>query len=590
MGQNDPDIQIEIKTTGAAQAKKDIQDVANSTKNVGKEAASSLKQVEAFGKQIASAYRESGGGVKGLFSAITAGGAAAAGILASVAGAAALAAKAIHQYAENEEALTKLNQAVANQGRLTEHYSKQLRELASQMEEGTAIAGERWLGVLEQLTKHGANADNIEEYAKAVENLAGLMGGDVEDAARIFARAMHGNFEQLHRLGITIKENVSLHEQLIDIQKQLAEMGGGILHSRLKTVNGSFTEMGLAVNNVFQELGYLIDRLLFVTPALALQARLLEWLNKLFPQTAANVDNLKNRIPPTTAAINDGNAALQANAEALKDISKQYDEAARAADEYRKQQEESDDATLENQLAKIDNQLARGEIDEPTAQAASSYFRTSSRNRKAASKVTSFREEEDSLRAQESQAFTKYSNADQAAGERSKKVEALKQIAREYGIADPTDPRQIELFVNQAVAEGRAGKDIGKIRGIPGAIEDERSAKIEAARAKQEYEDTFAQTSPRRVELERQSRLESLRGQTGGVQANTELINLAKNGGIDASRVQNAVTRAIGNVQSQFDQLGDAVANPIMELNKTIIDLRKRLQTVEKQVSNQRNK
>jgi hypothetical protein len=242
MGQGDPDIQINIKTTGAAQAKKETQDLAKETKGLGeayKSAGGGAKGLAAAAKQAATIFKEAGGGIKGVAAVASSSGAAIIGVLGGITGALILAKKAVHEFGESEEVFTRLQQAMANQGQLTEAYSKRLQDLAGSLQTTTTIADEKWLAVLEQLTKFGANPDNIEQYAEAVKNLAGLLNGDIEDAARTFTRAMHGNFEQLHRVGIAVKENVSDHEKLVDVMRQLAEMGGGILEAGLKrsTVN-----------------------------------------------------------------------------------------------------------------------------------------------------------------------------------------------------------------------------------------------------------------------------------------------------------------------------------------------------------------
>ncbi len=68
-----------------------------------------------------------------------------------------------------------LNVALAQTAQYTEANSEKLQKMAEDLQETTAIADDRWLGVIQRLIQFGASADEIEPVTNAVKNLAGIM-------------------------------------------------------------------------------------------------------------------------------------------------------------------------------------------------------------------------------------------------------------------------------------------------------------------------------------------------------------------------------------------------------------------------------
>ena len=184
------------------------------------------------------------------------------GILAkgAVAGAAALelAKKSIEAFAEKETEVAKLNQALANSGQYSEEASAQVQELADKFEELTGIDDGKFINVARTLLQFGANRDNLEQYTQAVVNLAGLLGGDVEQAAFLFGKAMQGSTEMLSRYGIHVDSALSKTQQLEQIMQQAAQRGGGQLLATQGTLGRGFTDLGISTGKWFTGLGSII--------------------------------------------------------------------------------------------------------------------------------------------------------------------------------------------------------------------------------------------------------------------------------------------------------------------------------------------
>jgi hypothetical protein len=594
MGQNDPDIQIEIKTTGAAQAKKEVQDLAKEAKGLGeayKSAGGGLKGLTETGKEAAQIFNKAGGGMSGLGAVISSAGAAIIGVMGGVAGAVAFATKAIHEFAGGEEVFTKVEQALANQGRLTEAYSRKLKQLASDMQEATAIADEKWLAVLEQLTKHGAAPENIVEYTDAVKNLAGLMGGDVEDAARVFTRAMHGNFEMLHRLGIEVKDNVSQHEKLIDVQKQLAEMGGGILEARLKTVNGSFATLSLTVSDFFKAVGGVISQEPLFHTALGGLIGMTRTLIKAFPEAAINADLFKNKMPSVKAAVDDAVPSLRDAGSAIQDIGKDYADAAKAADAFRQQEEEAADLQLADQIAQVENKLARHAIDQPAADAQIKILRDASLQRTSQQRLGSFETERKDLLGKQSASFNAMTAAEGEAGQKSGKVaELLKFADRYFGIKpeQANDQRFIEQYLAQNAKLGIKTPELEKLATIPAAIDAERSAKQKLEISRNANTQTLNQTEPRLTELERLSQNESLRLRTAKTQTDTDVVKISESG-INVRSLTGSVLQSTGALRGQLQELGAAIRTKDDTILQILNNLTRQVQETERRANKSRN-
>ncbi len=172
----------------------------------------------------------------------------------------AVAGQSIRAFAASEVEMAKLDASLANSGQLTDEYRKKLEKLASKRSQKTAIDDEKYLGVFTTLTKFGADSSNIEGYTRAVENLAGFMGGDLEQAAFIFGKAMSGSTEMLGRFGIEVDKSKSQSEQLADIMRQLEARGGGQLEAMAEGMQGAMQKMANAWENMLESLGSLAEK------------------------------------------------------------------------------------------------------------------------------------------------------------------------------------------------------------------------------------------------------------------------------------------------------------------------------------------
>lgn len=553
-----------------------------------------LNRVNDRFEAIKQAYHEKGGGLAGVINAFGARQLAAMSAFAAATAAAfTVAKKSVTEFAESEEKVLSLDQAVANQGRLTQAYADELRDLASAFEKTTAVAASEWLGVLEQLTKHGANASNIHEYAEAVKNLAGLIGGDVASAAQIFSQAMAGSYEGLRRNGIAIKENVDASEQLQDIMRQLSERGAGILETRAKSLNGEWRGMKIALSNLLESFGGFIARTQVLQSSMELTTWWLRKLTNLIPEFHHNIDTVTNKLPVMSQGLTEAGAAAAGSVDgilsaqsAVDKLKGSYDAARDSAEEFRHQQDQLDDAQLQNQLAFIDNQEAKGLISSGDARVARAGFRMSANERRLKREQASIQEEEDRLRGEQNAAFNKYDSATSTAANKGahrdrlideakryfglesdqaielKRIQAqlsggglgeddrrLKETRRDqlngilaagkgltYGDGVKEALARAEADFQQAqvasrndpIVAGQLGmrrQRLAILNELPQAIKDAAAAEAAAGAAKTNYNNVFGQTSPRReADAARLTELEFER-RRNQLQNETEVFN-----------------------------------------------------------------
>lgn len=236
MAENNLDIVIRMiaQGDGAKVTSQQITELSRAAAQGNEAAAQSLRQVQGSGQAaqestaaLAAEARQLNTDLHASAAAAEAESAALARLAAAgaaVTAAFALAKHAVEAFAEKQEAVVSLDAALANQGLLVEEVRLKYQALADTLERATNVDDSKWLSALATLSKFGAASENIEQYADAVKNLAGFIGGDLEGAAFMFGKAMQGQTEMLARYGIEVKDGAS---QLNDIMRQLAQRGGG---------------------------------------------------------------------------------------------------------------------------------------------------------------------------------------------------------------------------------------------------------------------------------------------------------------------------------------------------------------------------
>lgn len=302
--------------------------------------------------------KELGADFAGLKTPLLAAGGAA---LAGLGVAASAAAKGLHEYSEAERIATSLDAALAQRGLLTKQYREELHALAGEMAKLTNIQDDTWVEVIKTLTQFGADSSNIKESVSAVENLAGILGGDVQQASMMMGRALQGSFEIFGRYGIHVNEASSQTEKLNEVMQKTAQLGAGQLRAQNETLTGTWKGVKNAVNEVFESFGGMIARSGLLQSILGMAKDSLNELAQSMGGVPPVAQSLNNSLATSSQRLDAVQASAAAAAREFNSIEKQSERATHAMDRQRSAaerllhaQDELAGARLQLDLAQID--------------------------------------------------------------------------------------------------------------------------------------------------------------------------------------------------------------------------------------------
>ena len=443
--------------------------------------------------ELRQAYAAGGGGVEGFINVLKGGGGAIAGWAAGIGLLGMAAKKASDEFEQAQVAITKLDAAMAQSGTLTDGNREKLHALAGELESTTAVADEKWLGVMARLTQFGADTSNMGKYTDAVKNLAGIMGGDVESAATAVSRAMQGQFGMFSRYGVYVDEAGTQTEKLTQLFEQLARRGGGQLEALGNTIEGQKAKLGNSMSNLWEAIG---GRLAGGGNSKWREflAGGLDWWTELVAKTTPVVDGLTNSVMGNKRSLEEDAAAAEKHKTALKGIAEQADETAKSIAgmtevirQNARMQDEKADAKLALEKAKVDDLEKRGVISHEEAIRRRMKLEADAETAKMANKTKSKEAEKAFLGEQ----ITDVQATGKAATET---FEAAKKKLDAYKPRLEADQKTVERL-NQQIAERKterqseatAAEENARAAGDPRAAAAirEQAAKDDAAAAKE---------------------------------------------------------------------------------------------------------
>lgn len=158
--------------------------------------------------------------------------------------------ESIVSFADLEASTVSLGQSLTNMGEAGGSTLIELQRLAKSLSRSTATPERTWIGIFQRLIQQGVSSGDIPRYAKSIEQLAGLIGGDITAASSLFSQAMGGNYISLRQYGIAITDASDKSGSLREIMSQLAEKGAGVLAAQNTTLAGGIAELSQAWNEL----------------------------------------------------------------------------------------------------------------------------------------------------------------------------------------------------------------------------------------------------------------------------------------------------------------------------------------------------
>lgn len=291
----------------------------------------------------------------------------------AVAGMAAAAAKAVREYTKAQEASAAVDASLAQRGQLLETVRQKVHGIAQAMSDRTALPKDHWLNALLPLIQNGADISNLDQIAKVVENIAGLMGGNVQRASLAVSKALVNNTENLKELGFQFSTNATQAEKWAEVVRQ-SERGAGVLAVRSQTLAGQFDQLKNAGSGLAVVIGKGIAHFSGLSQWMNVAARGAASLTRALGGTVPPAVLMNNHLQQSTQRLQEAqNAARQAVQQfnsipaASQRAADAFNRQRAAADALRQSQDELGDAQLQLQLAQIDAREHGGQLSREQA-------------------------------------------------------------------------------------------------------------------------------------------------------------------------------------------------------------------------------
>lgn len=388
------------------------------------------------------------------------------------------------EFAEEELAVLQLSAAMQTAGVASEGYQQKLMGLADSLEDAVSnVSGEQWLAVLTQLTQAGADSTEIDDLAEGVKNLAGIMGGNVQGASAVFARALRGNFEALSQFGVRMDESAT-HAQKMAALMEIAGQGAGVLEARANTLTGGSERLAKAWGDVKKGLGEAIAPA--AKGAMDALAAALRGVTSLFPKAeeetkdfAAAQNKLKAETDQATQSLDRQRAVLAGMSRQVEGMANNYERIRRAQQGAQSRADEISDAKATREEAKIDAFEKAGRYTPEQAAAAKDIVRNRYEKEKF-DRAQKGRQDEIASRTEESNRL---------------EHEAMKASKQAQSTGDDKDIEEADRITQMFVERAR-----------------ENAARIEELKN----------------EIEQQNELFNLKQDTRGIQAKGEILGSAR--------------------------------------------------------------
>lgn len=210
-------------------------------------------------KRTGSAARGLGASLKGMGAAFTAALGPIGVIIAALASAAVAISKVIKAADIQNQAINRMNIALANQGNLLPGTSQRLQEYANEMQRTTKFGDEVILSANAMAASFGANENEIKRIVTASADMAEVMGIDLKAAVNLVGKAFVGETGSLSRYGIIIDQNIPKTEKFEAVMSSLNERFGGTAQSATQTLGGALTQLGNGLGDILESVGILLQ-------------------------------------------------------------------------------------------------------------------------------------------------------------------------------------------------------------------------------------------------------------------------------------------------------------------------------------------
>jgi len=196
------------------------------------------------------------GVIAGVGNVIKSGLVAAVGVATAALGSLALAMRsAIPAAIEQEDAIKRLSNALADLGPAGAHVVSALSDQAAALQKTTRYSDEAINAGQAFAAAFVKSEDALKGVTQSAVDLAAGLGIDLQTAFELLTKASQGNTATLSRYGLVLDENIPKGEKLAAVQQLIAERFGGRAQADAKTYSGALAQLGNAWGEVLEAIG-----------------------------------------------------------------------------------------------------------------------------------------------------------------------------------------------------------------------------------------------------------------------------------------------------------------------------------------------
>lgn len=201
------------------------------------------------------AVDKASGPIKGIRGALSALRANFLAVAAATAGLTAFLASSVRAFAEEEEAIKKLDQALRNQGDASKKTREDLAAYAGELQKITTFGDETIIAGQALLTSFGLQGQALKDATKASLDFAVGLGIDLKSAMLLVGKAAAGDTATLSRYGIKIKEGLKESEKFAAVLKELNSRFGGAAQAQAETFSGRIAQLSNRFGDLQEKIG-----------------------------------------------------------------------------------------------------------------------------------------------------------------------------------------------------------------------------------------------------------------------------------------------------------------------------------------------
>lgn len=143
-----------------------------------------------------------------------------------------------------EEAVNKLNQALALSGEYTQEASKDFQDYAEELQNTTTFSNDQIISTGALIESLGnLSEEGLKEATLAAANLAAQLGVDLDTAARKLGGAMEGGANSLKKFGVVAEEGSTKAETFANVIEAVNDQFAGSAAARVQTFSGATKQL-----------------------------------------------------------------------------------------------------------------------------------------------------------------------------------------------------------------------------------------------------------------------------------------------------------------------------------------------------------